>query len=60
MQTPVKTFTAKEMHNAPGDVFREVDRNGYAQINHAHYPDKMFIVTAREKNRLKLGVKNEQ
>jgi len=58
-ENPVKTFTAKEMHNAPGDVFREVDRHGTAQINHANYPDKIFVITGRERNRAKVKA-NEQ
>jgi hypothetical protein len=44
-----KTFTAKEMHYAPARVFREADKNGQTKINHAHYPDKIFILTAIER-----------
>jgi len=45
----IKTFTAKEMHNSPRQVFREADKNGQAIINHDHYPDKIFVLTARDR-----------
>ena len=55
--TPIPTFTAEQFNKRPGDVFRYVDRNGAAQINHANYPDKIFTITGRDKVRI---VKREQ
>lgn len=52
MDTPTKTFTAKEMHNAPRKVYREADVNGSVKINNANYPDKMFVLTARKRGEI--------
>ncbi len=42
-----RTFTAKDVHDHPGDLYREVDRKGQALINHDRYPDRIFVVTSR-------------
>lgn len=44
-----KTFTAKQMHHAPAQVFRAADRDGEAYIAHDHYKDRVFVLTAEEK-----------
>jgi hypothetical protein len=44
-----KEFTAKQMHNAPGQVFRAADKDGVAKISHEHYKDRDFFLTARDK-----------
>ena len=51
----MKTFTAEEFNKKPAAVFREVDVNGSAQINHDRYKDKIFTLTARER-----GVKKDE
>lgn len=48
----VLTFTAAQFRDAPGTIFRYVDRHGEARINHANYPDKIFTITARDKVRV--------
>lgn len=47
-----KQFTAKQMHNAPGQVFRAADKDGRAKISHEHYKDRDFFLTASEKKSL--------
>jgi len=47
-----KEFTAKEMHNAPAQVFRAADRDGQAKISHEHYKDRDFFLTARDRQPL--------
>lgn len=47
-------ITAKEMHNAPGKAYREADKGETVIINHDRYPDKVFELTARERNPLPL------
>lgn len=44
-----KTFTANQLSRTPLRVFREADKNGMVKINHANYPDKMFVLTAQER-----------
>jgi len=44
-----KTFSAKQMHNSPRQVFREADKTGKVKINHDHYPDKVFELIARDR-----------
>ncbi len=45
----MKTFSAESFNKSPGEVYREADRSGSAKINHAHYPDRMFILSSRER-----------
>lgn len=49
MSKEIKTFTAGDMHHSPRKVYREADVNGVAQINNSNYPDKIFVLTARER-----------
>lgn len=49
----IKKFTAKEMHNAPGPVFRAADKDGKVIINHDHYKDIVFEITTRERGEKK-------
>lgn len=44
-----KEFTAKQMHNAPGQVFRAADKDGRAKISHEHYKDRNFFLIAEDK-----------
>ena len=46
----MKIFTAKEFHNAPAEVYRFADREGVVKINHDRYPDRMFILQAKERH----------
>ena len=45
-----KKFTAKQMHHAPAQVFRAADRDGKAEIEHSHYKDRVFELTARDRD----------
>ena len=57
----MKEFTAKEMHNAPAQVFRAADKAVHTDdrvyITHDHYKDRIFELTARD--RQPLEVKDE-
>ena len=44
------TFTAKELNMHPLKVFRNADKGKEVKINHAHYPDKIFVLIARDRN----------
>ena len=44
-----KKFTAKQMNHAPAQVFRAADRDGKAEIEHSHYKDRVFELTARDR-----------
>jgi hypothetical protein len=46
-----KTFTANELKQKAGEVFREVDRHGECLINHASYSDRIFVLTSRERRK---------
>ena len=43
------TVTAKEFHNSPAKPYREADKGNDVVINHDRYPDKVFVLTARER-----------
>tara|TARA_R110002096_G_scaffold315227_2_gene509435 strand:- start:587 stop:772 length:186 start_codon:yes stop_codon:yes gene_type:complete len=45
----MKTFTAEQLSRKPRQVFREADVNGSVRINHSAYPDKVFVLEARER-----------
>jgi len=45
----MKTYNATELNKSAAKVFREVDKNGQALINHDRYPDKVFILKGRER-----------
>ena len=47
----MKTFTATELNKNAAPVFREVDKNGSAKINHDRYPDKVFILSSVERGK---------
>lgn len=49
----MKTVTAEEFNKKPAPVYREVDKNGSVLINHDRYPDKIFTLSARERNPIK-------
>lgn len=46
-------LTAKEMHNSPAQAYREADKGNTVVINHDRYPDKVFELTARDRNPLR-------
>lgn len=48
-------LTAKDMHNSPAQAYREADKGETVIINHDRYPDKVFELTARDRNPLKLS-----
>ena len=43
-----KQFTAKQMHNAPGQVYRSADKGNRTVITHDHYKDREFELVARD------------
>lgn len=43
------------MHNSPAQAYREADKGNTVVINHDRYPEKVFELTARERNPLKLS-----
>jgi len=45
----MKTFTAKELNKSPAQVFRAADKDGEVEISHDRYPDKRFVLEARER-----------
>lgn len=45
----MKTFNATELNKSAAKVFREADINGSVKINHDRYPDKVFVMEARER-----------
>ena len=45
-----KTFTAKQLHHAPAQVFRAADKQEDVVITHDHYKDRVFKLTAEDKN----------
>lgn len=47
-------LTAKDMHNSPAQAYREADKGETVVINHDRYPDKVFELTARDRNPLPL------
>ena len=44
------TYNAKEFNKAPLAVFRKADKGKVVKINHSHYPDVIFELTARPRN----------
>ena len=44
-----RVFSASALRRALGSIFREVERNGKAYIDHANYPDYTFVVTKQQK-----------
>ena len=45
----MKVYNATELNKSAAKVFREADVNGEVKINHDRYPDKVFILTGRER-----------
>jgi len=45
----IETFTAAEFRKQHGKVYRSADLNGEAIINNSRYPDKIFVLIARER-----------
>jgi hypothetical protein len=45
----MKTFNATELNKSAAKVFREADKAGSVKINHDRYPDKVFVLEARER-----------
>ena len=43
----IKTFTAKEVSNNPGVIFRECYKNEKVKINHNNFPDVIFEMIIR-------------
>lgn len=56
----MKTFSAKNFSNKPEPVYRAADREGEVKINHDRYKDKIFILTARERNPINMEKENEK
>jgi len=48
-ESKVKTFTAEEFSRSAAKVYRAVDLGGLVKINHAQYPDRIFILSMRER-----------
>ena len=44
-----KKFTASQLHNAPGQVFRAADKGERVELSHEHYKDRTFVLTAIDK-----------
>jgi len=42
-------LTAKEMHHAPARAYRAADKGQKVTINHDRYPDRVFKLTAVDK-----------
>jgi len=40
----LKTFTATELNKEPSKVFRAVDKDGMAFIQHDRYPEQTFVI----------------
>jgi hypothetical protein len=48
-----KTFTAKQLHHAPAQVFRAADKGETTIIRHNHYKDILFqliVIDKKEKD----------
>ena len=45
----MKTIEAKQFHMKPSTAYRYADLNGSIKINHDRYPDKIFVLTARDR-----------
>lgn len=53
-------ITAKDMHHSPAKAYREADKGEKVVINHDRYPDKVFELTARERNPLRETKENQE
>jgi len=54
----MKTFTAKEFNKKPGPVYRAADKDGAVKVNHDRYPDKLFVLEARDRRCLTIEEKD--
>jgi len=45
----MKTVNAEEFNKNPLKIYREADLNNEVRINHLHYPDKIFVLSARKR-----------
>ena len=56
----MKIYNATELNKSAAKVFREADINGEVKINHDRYPDKVFILTGRERRQPVKELENDR
>lgn len=42
-------ITSKDFNRSPAHVYRAADKGATVEIEHKHYPDKRFVLTAEDK-----------
>lgn len=45
-------FSAEQFNKHPRQVYRAADLNGEVRIDHDRYPDRVFVLTSRERKPL--------